>query len=220
MSQGINIELSGNLGQQLFQYAAGRALSTLGGRLSLSKTEGIDYRPVLFVRSYEQLARATTVYVQKSAMEPWTPERFRGVDVLFCRGQFQYLPALEPVLPFLKQELLSSLEPIRQRLIAKYNLRMRKRAAFIYVTKDKPQDYYESVIVQLSAKKSIHVYILSDDPAWIQGQPWLNGYSFINEPELYALAFMSLCEGGSVGDTPLSWWGAFLASTVPNDLRS
>jgi hypothetical protein len=136
------------------------------------------------------------------------------MSVLFCQGQFQYLPALSPVLPFLKQELLVSLQPIRQQLITKYNLQLRKRAAFIYVIRDKPPAYYESVIANFTSKKSIHVYILSDDLDWCRSQPWLSGHTFVDEPELSSLAFMSLCEGGSVGDTPLSWWGSFLASTV------
>jgi hypothetical protein len=211
MSQYITIQLNGTLGQQLYQYAAGRALSsTLGGRLTLLKEEGIDYRPVLF-QSSTSVAKASTVYLQKTASEPWTPERFRGIDVLYCKGEFQYLPALEGVLPFLKQELIGSLYSIRQQLTTKYNLQMRKRAAFVYITKNKPQDYYESAIATLSAKKSIHVYILSDDPSWTKEQPWLRGYTLIDEPEMHALAFMSLCEGGSVGDTPLGWWGSFLS---------
>ena len=212
MSQGIIIELKGGLGQQLFQYAGGRVMaSVLGGTLYLSEPEGKDYRPILFLKSTPQTPMiSTNVYLQQSPTEPWNPERFRGMRTLFCQGQFQYLNALTPVLPFLKQELLASLQPIRQQLITKYNLQLRKRAAFIYVTRDKPQWYYESMIAQFTAKKSIHVYILSDDMTWCKTQPWLNGYTLVDEPEMHALAFMSLCEGGSVSSSPLSWWGSFL----------
>jgi len=216
MSSGVIMSLNGSLGQQLFQYAAGRALSsTLGGGLYLSLSEGVDYRPILFIKSLPQITMmSTNVYIQQSTTEPWTPERFRGMGVLFCQGPFQYLPALTPVLPFLKQELLASLHTIRLQLITKYNLQLRKRAAFVYVTRDKPPAHYESVIANLTSKKSIHVYILSDDLAWCRSQPWLYGHTFVDEPELSSLAFMSLCQGGSVGDTPLSWWGSFLASGV------
>ena len=214
MSEAIILDIKGSsLGEQLFQYAAGRALSnTLGGTLYLSEPIGIDYRPILFLKSLPQgINMATNVYVQQSPSEPWTPDRFHGMKVLFCQGRFQYLPAVSPVLPFLKQELLASLQPIRQQLITKYNLQLRKRAAFIYVTRDKPPVYYESVIANLTSKKSMHVYILSDDITWCKTQPWLNGYTVVDEPEMHALAFMSLCEGGSVPSNPLSWWGSFLA---------
>ena len=209
------MQLNGPLGDQLYQYAAGRALSaTLGGRLSLAPTEGIDYRPILFQKSVpEPVGRATAVYAQKMPTEPWTPDRLLGTDVLFCIGQFQYVPALKAILPFLTQELLVALHSIRQQLITKYTIQMRKRAAFVYVTRDKPQDYYESVIAGLNAKKSMHVYILSEDLAWCRSQPWLQGYTLVDEPELHALAFMSLCEGGAEVSGPLSWWGSLLAGT-------
>jgi hypothetical protein len=213
MSQEILIELNGSLGQQLFQYAAGRSLSNvLGGRLSLAKTGGVDYRPVLFTGTYDQsLTNARMLYVQGSPEEPWTPERFRGVDRLYCKGGFQYLPALEPLLPLLKQELLVSLYSIRQQLLTKYNLQMRKRAAFAYVTANQSKEALESAIAALSLKKSIHIYIVTDDIAWAQSQLWLRGYTLVNESELHSLAFMSLCQGGSIGDSPLSWWGSFLS---------
>jgi hypothetical protein len=217
MSQALIMILNGSLGEQLFQYAAGRALSyVLGGKLYLSEPNGTDYRPVLFVKSLPPPPfKATNIYRQISATEPWTPERFSGMDILYCQGQFQYLPALQNILPFLKQELLTSLYPIRQQLITKYNLQMRKRAAFIYVTRDKPQDYYESLMANMTSKKSIHVYILSDDLDWCKTLPWLHGHTLVNEPELPSLAFMSLCEAGGNGNTPLSWWGSFLSSILP-----
>lgn len=214
MSEANIIALNGSLGEQLFQYAAGRVLSSeLGGTLYLSTPTGIDYRATLFIKSLPQRGMSSTnVYVQQSPIDPWTPDRFRGMQILFCQGKFQYLPALQTMLPFLKQELLASLQSIRLQLIVKYNLQLRKRAAFVYVTRDKPPVYYESVIANMTSKKSIHVYILSDDPAWCKTQSWLYGHTIVDEPEMHALAFMSLCQGGSVHSDPLSWWGSFLSS--------
>jgi hypothetical protein len=214
MSQGVIMILDGSLGEQLFQYAAGRALtSTLGGKLYLSEADGVDYRSTLFVDGFPPPPfKATNVYRQIASREPWNPERFRGMDTLYCKGKFQYLPALQPVIPFIKKELLESLYSIRQQLIKKYNLHMRKRATFVYVTKEKSQETYESAIANLNTIKSIHIYILSNDPVWCKSQSWLRQYTFVDESEIHGLAFMSLCEGGGIGEDPLSWWGALLSA--------
>ena len=211
MSQANIVELTGGLGQQMFQYAAGVALAqSLGGTLMLSKPDGIDYRPVLFTKGVPKIPlRAATIYRQREPAEPWTPERFRGTDVLYCIGEFRYLPAIQPVLPLLRTELLAALEPIRAQLVHKYSIRMRKRAAFAYISrKNYDQFFYESAMAK---QKAMHWYIMSDDVEWCKKQPWLQGKQIVVEADLAALALMSLCEGGAVFvDDPLSWWGKVL----------
>ena len=165
--------------------------------------------------------RAAMVYTQSDGFEPWNPDRFKGVDVLYVRGQFQYLPAILPVLPFLRQEFLRALTSIRSQLVLKYNLQMPRRAAFLHIRRNyleatKPwtlqQAYYEAAMHRIDSKKSIHWYLVSDDIAWCRSQPWLQGLQIVDEPELHTLAFMSLCGGGAViANSTFSWWGAILA---------
>ena len=228
MSQVIFVRLSGDLGDQLFQYAAARALSEiLGGTIVLepaANTTIVDYRPILFTKSigYSPM-RARTVYTQSTKYESWTPDRFRGTDVIYAIGWFQYLPAIRPILPFLREEVMTALHTIRRQLIQKYSIQMRKRAAFIHIYRGnaaipssllrlQDESYYVSAMERFDSRKAMHWYVISNDVGWCKRQSWLNGKPIIEESELHTLAFMTLCEGGAVlSNHALGWWGAVLS---------
>jgi hypothetical protein len=41
--------------------------------------------------------------------------------------------------------------------------------------------------------------VISDDPEWCRGQPWLNSYEIVAEPdELDSLVLMASCKGGAI----------------------
>jgi hypothetical protein len=220
-------KILGGLGNQMFQYTAGRAASqALGGALVLlladnphSKT---DYRTILFKGLHTAPLKPAMIYQQKNSFEAWSPQRFVGMDVIRLEGHFQNLPAITPILPIVRGEFIAALSPLRAQLKHKYNMTLLKRAAFIHIRRGdylkqptvhwtQSQEYYEAAVQTLSTKP-LHWYVLSDDIAWCKQQPWLQGKQFVDEPELTALAFMSLCEGGAViSNSTFSWWGATLA---------
>ena len=226
MSQYIIKNLSGGLGNQMFQYSAGRATQTLGGALVLLPADNhhstTDYRPILFKGLHSAPLKPAMVYQQQSAFEAWTPQRFVGHDVVRLEGHFQNLPAIAPILPIVRDEFIEALAPLRAQLKRKYNMTFPKRLAFVHIRRGdylneptvhwvQPPEYYEKGIETLSTKP-LHWYVLSDDIAWCKQQPWLQGKQFVEEPELVAMAFMSLCEGGAViSNSTFSWWGAILA---------
>jgi len=227
MSQYVIKNLSGGVGNQMFQYAAGRiAAQTLGGTLVLldgvSPHSNTDYNGILFKGLRTAPLKPAIVYDQKDAFESWTPQRFVGADVVRLEGYFQNLPAIAPILPIIRGEFIEALAPLRRQLTHKYNMRLPRRAAFVHIRRGdylkepsahwvQTQEYYEAAIQAISTKP-LHWYVLSDDIAWCKQQPWLQDKQFVDEPELAALAFMSLCEGGAViSNSTFSWWGAILA---------
>ena len=211
----------------MFQYAAARAISeSLGGDIVLLYNGDTDYRPILFLKGRQSPPlMPRTLYMEPSPFVAWSPEGFRGTDILQCNGQFQYLPAIQQVVPFVRDEFLTALAPLRKELIKKYTITMPRRIGFVYIGRHdefpkkqdyqpKTQIYYEAAMqeMEISTRKSIHWYVLSDDPAWCRIQPWLQGKQIIEESELASLAFMSLCEGAAViANSAFSWWGAILA---------
>jgi len=234
MSYAIVIQLTDGLGNQMFQYAAGRAISqSLGGELvllpcSTNPHSTKDYRSILFTKARHTIGtlRPTTIYIQKTPWDSWSPSMFQGTDVLFVKkALFQYLPPIQPIIPFIRNEFLEELGPIREQMIRKYNLVNRRRAGFLHVRRgdyvQSPEgivldsDYYLQGIQHMS-NRAVHWYVLSNDVAWCKSQIWLQGMQIVDEPdELITLAFMSLCEGGAIiANSTFSWWGAILSGTT------
>ena len=231
MSRYVIMQMEDGLGNQMFQYAAARTIAhTTGGTIILlpasnphSKT---DYRPILFLKGLRSAPpKPTMIYQQNSSFEAWSPERFVGTDVITCRGHFQYLPAINPVLPFIKEEFLTALAPMREQLKFKYNISLFRRVSFIHIRRGdylnqsnvhwvQGQEYYERAVQTMESRypKALHWYVLTDDVKWCREQPWLQGKQVLDEPELAALAFMSLCKGAAViSNSSFSWWGAMLS---------
>jgi hypothetical protein len=234
MSQLIVVQLTDGLGNQMFEYAAGRAISqALGGELVLlpcttNPPSAKDYRSILFTKARRSVSmlRPTAIYVQKGPWDSWSPSMVQGIDVLAIeKALFQYLPPLLPVLPFIRAEFLEELEPLRLQLSRKYNLRNPKRAAFMHIRRGDYLKVPEAIVLHPQyylqgmehvAYKPLHWYVLSNDVAWCKSQPWLQGLQIVDEPdELVTLAFMSMCEGGAIiANSTFSWWGAILSGAT------
>jgi hypothetical protein len=241
MSERILVCLQGGLGNQLFQYTAGVALATkLGGQLWLTpcqenKHSGRDYRKSLYKRAKAvgpdgvPTNPADVFYHQSDAFKGWTPEQFQAAQTLYTKGYYQYLPAIQSVISLVREDLIQSLQPIREELKAKYRIVMPRETAFVHVRRGdylknensifwkQGQDYYEPALKMIPGPK--RWLVLSDDVEWCREQPWFQPnskgdvFEFVNEPdELRSLALMSLCQGAAViANSTFSWWGAILA---------
>jgi hypothetical protein len=234
MSQVIIVQLADGLGNQMFEYAAGRAISqALGGQLVLlpctnNPHSTKDYRPILFTKArlYAPMVSPTVSYVEKTAWDSWSPSMFEGTDVLAIKKAFfQYLPPLLPVLPFIRSEFIQQLESFRLHLSWKYNIKDRRRTAFLHIRRGDYLKQPEAIVLhsqyyidgmQKADHKSLDWYVLSNDIPWCKSQPWLQGLQVIDEPdELVTLAFMSMCEGGAIiANSTFSWWGAILSGAT------
>jgi hypothetical protein len=234
MSQVIIVNLTDGLGNQMFEYAAGRAISqALGGQLFLlpcgnNPHSNKDYRSILFTkaRCFVSMVRPTLTYVQNGPWEAWSPSMFEGVDVLLIKkALFQYLTPLLPVLPFIRSEFIEQLESFRLNLSWKYNIKDKRRTAFLHIRRGdylkepdaivlQPQYYIRGM--QKAEHKSLNWYVLSNDIPWCKSQSWMQGLQLVDEPdELVTLAFMSMCEGGAIiANSTFSWWGAILSGAT------
>jgi hypothetical protein len=242
MSERILLYLQGGLGNQLFQYAAGRALSQrLGGELWLlpcaeNKHSGRDYRKALYWRAKAfgpdgaPQTPADTLYIQSESFEAWQVERFLGSQILFTKGYYQYFPAIQSIVPSVRDDLLLSLEPLRQQLQTAYRITPRE-TAFVHVRRGdylnsensscwkQDRDYYQPALQMIPGPK--RWIVLSDDLEWSRKQPWFqpnskgDTFEFVDEPdELRSLVLMSLCQGAAViANSTFSWWGATLAQS-------
>lgn len=152
MSESVIMVLQGGLGNQLFQYCAGLAISSqLGGELWLTpvqedKHSGRDYRQTLYKRgkaigidgnpsSKAQISRiqSDSFKQQMEAFSAWSPSDYRGHESIALKGYYQYLPAIESQISLVRDDILQSLSQIRTQLRLKYQIYNPRQTSFLHV---------------------------------------------------------------------------------------
>ena len=229
----IYIVLQGGLGNQLFQYAAAYQIGkTLVKDVQIIKAppahSGRDYRKALYHRVSSVDTRPIAPLLQLESFVAWKPEDYSRAEDLVIQGYFQYLPAIEPVIPQIRQDLVSFLAPYREEIRSKYKIENLSSVAFMHVRRGDyltaPPNlhwimsplYYMRALKQFDPK--LRWCVVSDDVAWCKEQEFTEFplIEVVDEPdELYGLALMSLCHGGAIlGNSTYSWWGAMLGADV------
>lgn len=236
----VCVELLGGLGNQLFQYAAAKAVQNKSGvKLLLNKesnnvhnTNGHNYAKELFTDAEEVdfpvhavwvfESQGVKIYNQQNGFEEWNPQSISIPCLL--KGYFQYYPAIEAVVPQIRTLLLQNLG------VTKLNpdhafLHVRRgdyvpKSNFHYL---QGESYYKEAYNQLCVKRGKNgppqkLLIFSDDIAWCKSQQWLlalPGIEFVEEEdELKSLSLMISCIGGAIiANSTFSWWAAVLSDT-------
>jgi hypothetical protein len=236
----VCVELMGGLGNQLFQYAAAKAIQKYSrGRLLLNKESsnihninGHNYAKELFTDAEEVdipinatwvlEAQGVKIYNQQNGFEEWNPQNIIAPCLL--KGYFQYYPAIKSVIPYIRKLLLENLH------VTKLN----PDTAFLHVRRGdyvaysdfhylQDESYYTTAYSQLCRQRgkngSPHkLLVFSDDIEWCKLQQWLltlPGVEFIEEKdELKSLSQMISCLGGAIiANSTFSWWAAVLSDT-------
>lgn len=229
----VYVQLDGGIGNQLFQYAAAILLQSVLKKqvfLNVSKTiphSGRNYTRCL----YSRIATAKSIpemrtHVLYAYME-WDPDVFQCPYDILLLGCYQYLPTIEPVLPFVYADLHAYLAPYKDFIRKKYSIYDPYSVGFLHVRRGDyltagggrihwVQDgaYYTEGVKRCSNLS--RWFVLSNDVEWCKAEPAFRaiGAEVVDEPdELYSLALMSLCHGGAViANSTFSWWGAMLGA--------
>ena len=230
----VCVNLFGGLGNQIFQYAAAKAVAKESGCSTIfvnkesenaHNQHGHNYALELFKDTKEVdwpkgplgewlfRSQGVNVYSQHDGFAPWDPSSLSPPCVL--NGYFQYYPALVSVL----QEVLEILQnsgPSYPPQCATF-LHIRRGD---YVAKSEfhflqGKEYYEMAIQYIQPTKLL---VFSDDIEWCKQQEWLLNQptvEFVNEPdEIKALFQMASCkEGAILANSTFSWWAAHLSGT-------
>ena len=227
----VCVNLFGGLGNQIFQYAAAKAVAKDKSCKLFVNTEtenahnvnNHNYATELFQDAVEvdwprgplgnwlYKEQGIEVYSFDDGFAPWDPT---GIQIpCILNGYFQYYPALVTTLP----DVLSTLK-------AAGPLYPDQQATFLHIRRgdylDKSEfhylqgaDYYQKAIQVVQPTK---VLIFSDDIEWCKQQPWLQSLAskeFVDEPdEIKSLFLMASCkEGAILANSTFSWWGAMLS---------
>jgi hypothetical protein len=192
----------GGLGNQLFRYAAARAVAETYGYLLLVETEGKNAHnylghnyATLFMKDAEEVRslsdRTTTFETFEQpggAFGPWSVQDVpKNPTTGIClQGYFQYLPPLLPVLPGIRNMLWVSLSEQRKLMATRYSLSENgdDNAVFMHVRRGDYtalphihflQDpvYYQKAISFIKQQTTVSkIHVISDDMEWCKTQPW------------------------------------------------
>jgi len=241
-SNGIILVLTGGLGNQLFVYAAGKAMQKhLDKPLYLMLDDTVydhtktDYRKVLF-NDVEHIERNDirmqnkidiTVQGKHKLSDPWSVYTVpkRTYKYLYIESEyFQYFPAIVNIISDVRNTLHKNLK-------ARYpNMHIHSDSCFLHVRRGDfinhseegirnsllDMDYFSKALKYLDNKGNNTLYIFSEDLEWCKTQIWDSDKEiiYIDEPdELKTLYMMSLCKGGAIiSNSSFSTWGAILGA--------
>lgn len=208
----IYLNLTGGLGNQLFQYAAGLTFGKEGSlyiyKAHSNSHSTADYR-YLFKRGIPTVSKTPSYTLELGAFSPWDPSQYPRPITL--NGYFQNLPSLTS-LPLVLQDLRESLQispsPKGKTFI---HVRRGDYLTYSHLYGGVGEDYYKKAMVLWPSKTDF--IVLSDDPGWCRTQAWLTGCEIIDESdEVKALAIMGSCEGAIIANSTFSWWGAMISA--------
>jgi hypothetical protein len=229
----VCVNLFGGLGNQIFQYAAAKAVAKINNcRILVNKESdnahninNHNYAQELFKDTIEVdwprgplgewlfKSQGVNVFSQGDGFAPWDPHALQIPCVL--NGYFQYYPALKPFLP----EVIRTLQEAGPKYPDSSATFLHVRRGD-YVSKSdfhflQGQEYYEKAIELLKPTK---ILIFSDDIDWCRQQSWLQDLpicEFVEEKdEIQSFFRMAACKDGAIlANSTFSWWAAMVSGT-------
>lgn len=228
MNNEIIVHLHGELGQQLFQYAAALAVrkeSNPSAEIYFVITRNSfnhlhhDYIRDLFTQGQpiEDISGTFGHYRQRNGYERWNPKLLPTNSKLYLDGYFQYLPAIVDVLPNLCDTIYRKLAQL-----VVYKATIPRTFGFVHVCRGKTPEqhslYYSTAMNMLEKhnKNLKNWLIFSNDVEWCKEQQIFRkqNITILDEDNEYQILYlMAQCKAGAViSNNTLSWWGAFMGS--------
>lgn len=198
----VCVHRKGGLGNQLFQYAAAKAVAETYGYLLLVEKEGsnnhnslgYNYATLLMKDAEEvhaisdRTTRSFHNFPQPGgAFGPWSVQDIpvNPPRPVRLEGYFQYLPPLLPVLPGIRNMLWECLSEQRKLMATRYGLFENgdDTAIFMHVRRGdytlshihylQEPAYYEVAISHIAQHRTVSkIHIISDDIEWCKAQRW------------------------------------------------
>jgi hypothetical protein len=231
----ILVNRMGGLGNQLFQYAAARAVAFHHPHTQIyveTETENshnhkkyeyasLFMKQAILLPSPSLLPPTLNEFHQKSSFFPWSPETISPPVRLY--GYFQYYPAIQPIIPNLVKEWKQALQPFLDTTLSE------EKTVFLHVRRGdylclphyhyvQTKTYYENAFQQWKTtypSDDYQLFLVSEDWEWCRQQDWSFPYQLYEDAdEIKTLAFMSQCKAGAIiGNSSFSYWGALLSES-------
>jgi len=215
------IRIYGGLGNQLFQYALGRAMEVNGIKVGYDIFHRRYTSPNEFTRKY--LLNKFCVAVKKVPFLRQNTIRERNFTLEVVKkdnhnfwGYWQRPGIHENILSILRKEFCVKEEfytpeflDLKERIVNSNSVSIHVRRGD-YLTNDGfnvlPLSYYQKAIKQIEGVKFL--YIFSDDIKWCK-ENFEEGV-FVHLEEYLDFELMKSCKSNIIANSTFSWWAAYL----------
>lgn len=219
------IRLMGGLGNQLFQYALGRAQKENGIDVAydITKFRKGGHRSYMLgkfnidIKFSPFLGHKT---IADSIGSPSFNKNYLTTSSHNFFGYWQYLDYFKHILPKLREEIRVKEEyctkeyyDMRDRIVDDAGVALHVRRTD-YLTSDSidciPVAYYTEALKRVSG----NVYVFSDDIEWCRSvfkkEYFLRDFTFINSEYHLDFELMGYCRKKIIANSTFSWWSAIL----------
>lgn len=217
----VGIQLTGGIGEQLFQYATARALSLRLGTEVVCEVSALDEQS-LWLNRFEiavvENNPSVVLKIFRETSDKFDPNVLSLPDDSFLKGKFQF-----------EKYFADQTEQIRQEIVLKDRLsvensewenriRASRMPVSIHIPRRKsdnlPLEYfYRCVEILQSNFPKLELFVFTNDiPFCIQNMRFTAPASFIDSTDKphEEIFLMSLCRHHVISDENSSWWGAWL----------
>jgi hypothetical protein len=224
----IVVQLSGGLGNQMFQYATGRALAARHGtQLVLDSSwfegeRGDVYELGCFVLDaplapVEQVARLrrSVFPSRRPLLGEASPQPLQSPDNTYLRGNREKLAHVESAEAQLRHDFIFRPEILEeQAALARAIHESPVPTVSLHVLRlgTLEPEYYSRALDALgSGVGSVRLYVFTDDAEWCVTNLPLNEHDVVvGATRAAEMHLMTLCEHHVLADSSFSWWGAWL----------
>ena len=227
----IVVKLQGGLGNQMFQYSAGRSLAQ-NNELYLDTTfynnqHGVTPRsyslnvfPNLKSEIYKGQQNGTP-FIKLCEPQTFKPFPIVSDKNIYLDGYFQTEKYFKEISNALREDFSPSLET-RKKLEQKYpesignsislHVRRTDYTKYSHVHTVQSLDYYYDALKTIG--KFDQLYIFSDDIAWCKENIRAPRTTYIEgNTDVEDLWLMSMCDNHIIANSSFSWWGAWLSKS-------
>ncbi len=212
----IITRLTGGLGNQLFEYAAGKARAekentTLKIDLSAyTKYNGRSYRLKYFNTTVQKASLFERILYKYLLPSHYLDDHFQSEEY------FKNIPRIIRSEFSLKESLSEKLQPILEEIRKSNSVSVHIRRTD-YLTKQHRYvilnpNYYETAMKIISEKiENPLFFFFSDDIEWAKKNiPHSDNSVFLSNQDYEDLYLMSQCKHNITANSTFSWWGAWL----------
>jgi hypothetical protein len=214
----IVVQLSGGLGNQMFQYATGRALATRHGAqlvLDSSAYELGCFQLEARLAPIEKVARLrrSVLPSRRPLLQEASSELLQAPDNTYLRGDWKSLTHFEDADALLRRDFTFRPEIVSQPAeLAREIGESPVPTVSLHVRTTLEPDYYSRALDALgSGVGSVRLFVFTDDPEWCKTSIRLNDQDVIvGATGAAEMHLMTLCDHHVLADSSFSWWGAWL----------
>jgi Glycosyl transferase family 11 len=232
------VQLNGGLGNQLFQYAFGRALSSEHKVPLFFNKSDLDcgrrhYALDSFNVSVKFKAPGAITHFRETQFN-YDPQVHTADTNAYFVGYWQTEKYFHTMATTLRQEITLKTQVSTKTAEVGRQILLSPESTFVHVRRSDyltphtsayhgnlTMDYYLSAMKYINDETTsvANYFVFSDDPSWCrQNFPdcQIVDHNLGKGEEVEDLYLMSLCKNAIIANSSFSWWGAWLGDTKPD----